>query len=116
MKPLLCCLHTWLSSFQRCDLSLDIIRWRVGRDLYGAYLRFQVADSLSFPTRRSGYGWRPFGPQSPSHEIVNTAGCHLNLAFLSEDLGDVEVRPTATAEFTDEFAIRLQAGARQFFG
>jgi hypothetical protein len=47
---------------------------------------------------------------------MNTAGGYLDLAFFREDAGDVHVRPTTTAEFFDEFTVRLQARARRFVG
>jgi len=47
---------------------------------------------------------------------MNSARRYLNLAFLSKNVGDVTVCPTAAAEFTDEFAARLQAGAWRFVG
>jgi|SRR5580658_5761709 hypothetical protein len=47
---------------------------------------------------------------------MNTAGGYLDLTFFREDAGDVHVRPTTTAEFFDEFTVRLQARARRFLG
>ncbi len=47
---------------------------------------------------------------------MNSARRYLNLAFLSKDVSDVTVCPTAAAEFTDEFAVRLQTGAGRFVG
>ena len=40
---------------------------------------------------------------------MNPARRYLNLTFLSKNVSDVTERATAAPEFTDEFAVRLQA-------
>ena len=45
---------------------------------------------------------------------MNPTRRHLNLTFLSKNVSDITVRPTAAPKFTDEFAVRFQAGARRF--
>jgi len=47
---------------------------------------------------------------------MNTAGGYLDLAFFREYAGDVHIRPATTAEFFDEFTVRLQARAGRFVG
>lgn len=47
---------------------------------------------------------------------MNAARGYLNLAFFTEYVRDLPKRPTATTEFADEFAVRLQPGARRFVG
>ena len=47
---------------------------------------------------------------------MNPTRGYLNLAFLTKNLRDVTVRPTAAPEFADEFSVRLQARARRFVG
>jgi len=45
---------------------------------------------------------------------MHSARGYLNLAFLSKNVSDVTVCPTAAPEFADEFAVRLKALARRF--
>ena len=47
---------------------------------------------------------------------MNSARSYLNLAFFREYACDVHVSPTTTAEFLDQFTVRLQARARRFVG
>jgi hypothetical protein len=47
---------------------------------------------------------------------MNAACGYLDLAFFSEYVGDVPVRPATTAELLDEFVVRLQSRARRFVG
>jgi hypothetical protein len=47
---------------------------------------------------------------------MNSACGYLDLAFFSEYVGDVPVRPATTAEIQDEFAVWLQSRARRFIG
>jgi hypothetical protein len=95
--------------FERRDLALHFFAGcRSRRSLRRHWIadreRIRFGPASGRPVFRAGSG---------PHEVVDSAGGHLDVTFFREYLGDVPIRPTPAPKLLYEFTVRLKAGARR---
>jgi hypothetical protein len=74
--------------------------------------RYWLADweRIRFGVTSSGPVFRA---RSGPHEVVDSAGSHMEATFFREYLGDVPISPTSAPKLIDEFTVRFKTRARR---